>query len=121
MVRGYKELVVWCEAHRFVLDVYRVTEDFPKHELYGLISQLRRAAVSIPTNIVEGHAKKSRKDCCRFLDISHGSLNECSYLLELSRDLGYLSGPRFDEIDKQLGKVGYLLYRFTQSTASRNP
>ena len=87
--RCFQDLVVWQKAHLFVLDVYKLTEQFPKTEVYGLTSQLRRAAVSVPANIAEGFRKKGRADKLRFLNIAQGSLEEARYYLILARDLGY--------------------------------
>src|SRR3954470_14539581 len=87
--RSFEDIEIWKKAHRFVLDTYRFTEAFPKHELFGLTSQLRRAAVSVPANFAEGFKKVSRADKLRFYNISQGSLEECRYYLILSRDLGY--------------------------------
>lgn len=80
---------MWQKAHQFVIAVYRTTETFPKDELYGLTSQLRRAAVSIAANIAEGFRKRSNADKLRFINISQGSLEEARYYLILTRDLGY--------------------------------
>ncbi len=117
----YKELIVWRQSHQFVLQIYRLTETFPKHELYGIISQLRRAAVSVPTNIVEGYARKSRLDFLRFLDISRASLLECAYLLELSKDLKYLTDDQYKNIDQLRAKTGFLLRRYVISIQNRQP
>ncbi|MBW8014715.1 MAG: four helix bundle protein [Planctomycetes bacterium] len=87
--RLFTDLLVWQKAHHFVISVYRRSETFPKNEIYGLTSQLRRAAVSIPANIAEGFGKKSIKDKMRYLNISQGSLEECRYYLILAKDLGY--------------------------------
>ncbi len=87
--KTFAEVEVWKKAHAWVLAVYRLTEQFPRHELFGLTSQLRRAAVSIPANFAEGFKKKSRADKARFYNIAQGSLEECRYYLILSRDLGY--------------------------------
>jgi len=87
--KTFRDLLVWQKAHRFVLSIYHITKTFPKSEIYGLTSQLRRAAVSIPANIAEGFGKKSIKDKMRFLDISRGSLEECRYYLILVKDIGY--------------------------------
>src|SRR3989338_8305829 len=103
----YHDLLVWQAAYSFVREVYRATDAYPKHEQYGVVSQLRRAAVSVATNIVEGHGKRSRPDLLRFLDISRGSLTECVFLLELSRDLGYLSTEAYNALDKSAGRVGF--------------
>jgi four helix bundle protein len=87
--KTFEDLIVWQKAHQFVLSVYRLTDGFPKSELYGLTSQLRRAAVSIPANIAEGFKKKGKADKARFMNIAQGSLEECRYYLILARDLKY--------------------------------
>ena len=87
--RKFRDLIVWRKAHEFVLSVYRYTRKFPKEEIYGLTSQFRRAAVSIPANIAEGFKKRSRSDKARFMNISQGSLEECRYYLILAQDLEY--------------------------------
>lgn len=108
----HHKLIVWQEAHKFALAVYRASDAFPKHELYGITSQLRRAATSVPTNIVEGYARQSSKECLRFFNIGDGSLAESGYLVELARDLGYLDELSADKLLQQRSKVGYLLHRF---------
>lgn len=87
--KTFQDLVVWQKAHQFVLSAYRLSEDFPRKEVYGLTSQLRRAAVSIPANIAEGFRKRGRADKARFMNIAQGSLEECRYYLILARDPGY--------------------------------
>lgn len=88
--KTFEDLLVWQKSHQFVLAVYKVTSSFPKEELYGLTSQFRRAAISIPANISEGYKKKGKLDKLRFYNISQGSLEECRYYIILSRDLGYI-------------------------------
>ncbi|MDQ3331145.1 MAG: four helix bundle protein, partial [Planctomycetota bacterium] len=85
--RRFEDLIVWQKAHALVLTIYRTTESFPRTETYGLTSQLRRSAVSIPANIAEGFRKRGRSDKARFLNISQGSLEETRYYLILARDL----------------------------------
>ena len=87
--RSFQDLLVWQKAHKFVLSVYRLSENFPKSEIYGLTSQLRRAAVSIPANIAEGFRKKGIPDKSRFMNIAQSSLEECRYYLILIQDLEY--------------------------------
>jgi four helix bundle protein len=110
MSSSFKDLLVWQKAHQFVLEVYRITKEFPKDELYGLTSQYRRAAVSIPANIAEGYTRKGEKDKLRFYNIAQGSLEECRYYIILSKDLGYSSISEFElkleEISKML--VSYM-------------
>ena len=85
----FRDLIVWQRAYDFVLSAYRLTRAFPKDELYGLTSQLRRAAVSIPANIAEGFKKRGKRDKVRYLNISQGSLEECRCYLLLAKDLEY--------------------------------
>lgn len=86
---NFQELIVWQKAHQLVLSIYKLSSSFPKDELYGLCSQMRRAAVSIPANIAEGYKKKGQADKLRFFNIAQGSLEEVRYYLILSNDLGY--------------------------------
>ncbi len=85
----FRDVLLWKKAHAWVLATYRYTESFPKHELFGLTSQLRRAAVSIPANFAEGFKRQGRGDKMRFYNIAQASLEECRYYLILSNDLGY--------------------------------
>jgi four helix bundle protein len=89
--------------------MYKYTKDFPTHEQFGLISQLRRATISIPTNIVEGQASSSKKDFLNFLNISNRSLVEVEYLLEVSYELKYLSKEKYNELDSLRSHIGGLL------------
>ncbi|HCW75351.1 MAG TPA: four helix bundle protein [Candidatus Marinimicrobia bacterium] len=91
MTQNYKELEVWKKSHQFVLNVYRLTKNFPKEEMYGLTSQFRRAAVSIAANLAEGYGKKGKRDKLRFFNISEGSVQECDYYILLAENLQYLS------------------------------
>lgn len=89
-MRDFRKLKVWAKSHALALEIYRATSGFPSEERYGLTSQLRRAAVSVPTNIAEGSGRKSEGDLGRYLTISMGSASELEYLLMLSGDLGFL-------------------------------
>ena len=108
--RTFQDLIVWQKAHQFVLKIYEFSDKFPKDENYGLTSQLRRAAISIPSNIAEGFTKNGKKDKLRFYNISQGSLEECRYYLILSEDLGYGNSNKLlsqiEEVSKLLG--GYI-------------
>ena len=110
--KNFQDLVVWQKAHQFVLSVYRYTESFPKNEIYGLTSQLRRSAVSIPANIAEGFKKKTRPDKARYLNIAQGSLEESRYYLILSKDLNCGDNPQFKN---QLEEVSKLLQAYLSS------
>ena len=102
----FEQLIVWQKAHRFVMEIYRFTENFPRSETYGLTSQLRRAAVSIPANIAEGFKKRGRADKVRFMNIAQGSVEECRYYLILAKDLNYGDTaqlqPQLEEVSKLL-------------------
>lgn len=103
--RSFQDLIVWQKAHALVLDVYRATKTFPREELYGLTSQFRRAAVSIPANIAEGFRKQSKTDKARFLNIAEGSLEECRYYLILSHDLGYFDKTSLWDASDEVGRL----------------
>lgn len=118
-IKGYRKLQVWQEAHKFVLLTYKYTEDFPREELFGLTSQIRRAVVSITANIVEGQASNSKRDFLNFLNISNRSLVEVEYLLETALDLGYLSKERFNGLEELRSKVGCLLNGLMRSVKSK--
>jgi len=109
MEKGYKKLKVFQEAHNLVKEVYSVTERFPKSELFGLISQMRRSVVSVPANIIEGQARISKKEFKNFLSIANGSLVELEYYLELALDLHYLDKIQYENIEKQRLITGQLL------------
>jgi four helix bundle protein len=87
--KSFTDLIVWQKSHQFVLQVYKYTESFPDHETFGLVSQPRRAAVSVPANIAEGFKRRSEKDKRRFFNFSEASVEECRYYLILSTDLKY--------------------------------
>ena len=87
--KSFQDLVAWQKSHEYVLKVYKLTEGFPKHELFGLSAQFRRAAVSIAANIAEGFRKKGVKDKLRFFNIAQGSIEECRYYQILTKDLSY--------------------------------
>lgn len=87
---NYPNLIVWQKSHNLALRVYKIDEKFPRHEMFGLTSQLKRAVLSIPTNIVEGYARKSSKELMRFIDIALSSLAETEYLIEFATALEYI-------------------------------
>ncbi len=108
-MRNFRTLEVWRKAHQLVLIVYKVTKKFPKEELYGLTSQMRRAGTSIPTNIAEGCAKYSQLDFARYLNISLGSDQELEYLSFLSFELGYIKETEYVDLDARIHEVKAML------------
>jgi four helix bundle protein len=95
-MRDFKKYDIWQLSHSLTLDIYKITNKFPNEELYGLISQIRRASLSVPTNISEGCGRNSDKEFNQFLNIALGSASETEYLLILSKDLNYLSEEQFE-------------------------
>jgi four helix bundle protein len=108
-MQRFTELRVWQRSHASVLAIYRITAHFPPEERYGLTSQLRRAALSVPTNIAEGSKRVSRQDYARFLNMAEGSLAETEYLLMVSRDLGYLLEKDVAALLAELTEIGSML------------
>jgi len=99
--QSFRDLVVWRKAHEFVLGIYRFTSTFPKHETYGLSSQMRRAAVSVPANIAEGFRKFGTVDKARFMNTAEGSVEESRYYLILAQDLDYgETGPLMSSLEE---------------------
>jgi four helix bundle protein len=113
-LRDFNDLEVWRCAHVFTLELYKVTAKFPRHEMYGLTSQLRRGAVSIEANIAEGAGKKTSADFAHFLQIAFGSANEIQCELLIAKDLGYLSEIQHSLMTAQVGSVKKMLTRFMQ-------
>jgi four helix bundle protein len=109
-MQHFTELKVWQRSHALVLDVYRLTSNFPADERFGLTSQLRRAAASVPTNIAEGAKRTGRQDYARFLNIAQGSLAETEYLVMLSRDLGYLASERAKDALSEISEIAGMLH-----------
>lgn len=113
-MQNYKELKVWEKAHQVTLNVYKISKSFPKDEIYGLTSQLRRASASIPANIAEGCGKNSQLDLANFLNIALGSANETEYFLILSTDLGYLTNEDFERLSDHINEVKAMLISLIQ-------
>lgn len=118
MYEDLKKFLLWGKSHELVLEIYRRTDSFPKHELFGLVSQMRRAAVSVPSNIIEGKARDSIKEYIRFLKIARGSLEELKYQLFLSKDLSYLSVEDYKEVEELANEVGKLMHGLLKSLRS---
>ncbi len=110
----FEELIVWQKAHAFVLAIYKLTESFHKHEMNGLTSQFRRAAVSIAANIAEGYKKKDYKNKINFLNIAESSLQECRYYIILAFDLNYINSKdlliNLDEVAKLLASYAKSIF-----------
>jgi len=111
----WQKLDVWKLADELAYQTYLNTRGFPKEEIYGLTSQLRRAALSVPTNIVEGYSRKGDKELSRFLNISIGSMAEVKYLVYFAHRLGYLQDAEYTELTNGYDKLGKSLWRFYET------
>lgn len=104
-MQNFKDLILWQEAHQLTLKIYTLSKNFPKEEIFGITSQLRRASASIPCNIAEGCGRYTSKDFANFLQIALGSANETDYLLLLAKDLNYLSEDDFSIVQEKINKI----------------
>ena len=117
-MKDFRELKVWRKSHELVLDLYRSTNSIPHEEKYGLTSQIRRAAVSIPSNIAEGCGRNSDPDFARFLQIAMGSSSEVEYQLLLSHELGYLNSDDYERLNQSVIEVKKMLTSFLKTLRS---
>lgn len=106
---NFKELLVWQKSISFVTEIYRVTEVFPKNEIYGLISQIRRSAVSVPSNIAEGSSRRSKPDYIQFLKISRGSCAEVETQLIISKNLNFLNEENYLKLNQEIIEITKML------------
>jgi four helix bundle protein len=115
VARSYRELLVWQKAKALAAQIYRATEQFPKPETYGLTSQIRRAAVSVPPNIAEGQGRLTSGEFCHFLGQARGSLLELDTQLAIALDLNYLQPDRYKALDQDTYQILGLLNRLIES------
>jgi four helix bundle protein len=108
-IRSFKDLQAWQRAHDLAIQTYVLTKKFPKEELFGIVNQMRRAAVSVPSNIAEGFSRNSSKEKSQFYAISKGSLTELESQFLIARDLGYISTQEFADIDSKIDRVGKII------------
>ena len=113
MVQDYKQLKIWQRSFQLAVEVYKLTNKFPKHERYNLISQLRRAATSISSNIAEGASKHTATDFVRFLNQAYASLKEVESLMLLSKELKYTLVKDFEQMSKEVNELARMIYRFS--------
>jgi len=120
MLKNYKELSVWQKSYKLCLHIYKVTKHFPKDETYGLTSQIRRSAVSIPSNIAEGYGRKTTLEYVRFLYIAYGSVCELETQMMISGDLGYVEKDRLQEIRDEIGDIERMLKAMIKSLENKH-
>ncbi len=113
-MHNFRKLEIWKQSVLLVTEIYKVTNTFPNHERFGLMSQMQRAAVSCPTNIGEGSAKSSNKDFARFLEISIGSLIELETELIVANNLGYIVDNSFIEIQNKIIELQKMIFKFKE-------
>lgn len=113
--KGYRRLIVWQRADELAFQIYVITKKFPREELFSLVSQMRRAAISVPANIVEGYSRTSNKEKIQFYNIARSSLTELEYFLDFSFRLNYLSRNQYDFLIKLRNEAGKLLNGFIKS------
>lgn len=111
-ISGYRKLIVWKEAKNLTVLVYKLTDDFPKNEEFGLKSQMRRAAVSVMSQVAEGWLRSTKKAKLHYLEISEGSLLELESQAEVVKEVDYWNENQYSEFDKQRARVSYLLYKY---------
>jgi len=114
-MKTYREIICWQKAIELVKSIYKITSDFPQSEQFGLTSQLRRAAISIPSNIAEGFGRGSNKEFKRFLDISRGSLFELQTQILIAKELEFINKETYDKIFEQSREVERILVGFMKS------
>jgi len=112
-IEKFEDLEVWRKAHKLVIEIYNITRKLPNEEKFGLVSQMRRSAISIAANIAEGFKRRTARDKSSFYNISQGSLEELKYYLTLSKDLGYLQG--IQELQNLAELIGKMLYGLVRS------
>src|SRR3989339_456104 len=115
-IRSFTDLNAWKSGHTLVVEIYEITKSFPKEELFGLTSQMRRCAVSITSNIAEGFSRQSYKEKIQFYSISHGSLTELQNQLLIAMDVGYLKNKTFDRLAKKSVEVHKILSGLIKSS-----
>jgi four helix bundle protein len=120
MVQSFRDLIVWQKSYRLALEMYKGTKSFPKVEEFGLVSQMRRSSVSIPSNIAEGYNRKGRKEYVQYLYTAYGSLAELQTQLMLSKDIGYLPEKDFTVLYGLSDEVGRMLWKMIDSLKEHN-
>lgn len=119
-MQNFKNLNVWEKSHRLVLNIYHVTKGFPKEEIYGLTSQVRRCSASIPANIAEGCGRAGEAEFARFLQIAMGSASELEYHLLLARDLHFLEETVYEQLASEVIEVKKMLSSFISTLRAKN-
>lgn len=119
-MRDFRKIQVWQKAHQLTLRLYQITSSFPKEELYGLTSQIRRASASIPANLAEGSGRDTQRELARFVHIASDSASELDYHLLLAHDLGFINSGDYQELENAVSEIKRMLHGF-EKAVSANP
>jgi four helix bundle protein len=119
VLKNYRELKVWQKAYQFCIEIYKSTKTFPREEIYGLTSQIRRAAVSVPSNIAEGYGRKTTREYVQALYIAYGSNCELETQILLSADLGYIKADKLEKLQEDIGDIERMLKGLIKSLENR--
>lgn len=119
-MRDFRKIQVWERAHQFALQVYKITSSLPKEELYGSTSQMRRAAMSIPSNIAEGCGRDTQTELARFIHIASGSASELEYQLILAHDLGYIRDELYPNLNAEINEIKPMLVGFEKAVKANS-
>ncbi|MCI0554428.1 MAG: four helix bundle protein, partial [Anaerolineae bacterium] len=117
-MRDFRKIQVWQKSHKLTLQLYKITSDLPKEELYGLTSQIRRASTSISANIAEGCGRDTQAELARFVHIASGSASELDYHLLLAHDLGFIDEGNYQELEKAISEIKRMLHGFEKTVSS---
>ena len=120
MLKSYKDLIVWKKAYNFCLQIYKLTRKFPNEEKFCLVLQMRRASISIPSNIAEGYARKTPREYIYSLYVSYGSLCELETQIIIAKDLGYFDDRKFQLLEEGLSEIGKMLKAIIKSLKNKN-
>ncbi len=118
-MQSHKDLMVWQKSIEFVSEIYKITQKFPSSEIYGLTNQIRRSAVSIPSNIAEGAARSHSKELVQFLYISLGSASELDTQLLISKNLGFIKQEEFEQLNTELNSISKMLVKLIKSVKEK--
>lgn len=116
-IKSFEELTVWQKSHHLVLEIYKITKNYPKDERFALVSQMRRSSISVPANIAEGFGKRGKNNKINFYNIAQGSLDEIRYYVILSKDLGYINNHSY--LIKDIDEIGKMLNGMISSIRRR--
>ena len=119
-IKSFTDLIAWRDGHKLVLEIYKITRDFPKEELFSLVNQIRRAAISITSNIAEGFSRKSYKEKLQFYCIAQGSVTEIQNQLLIARDVGYINNEKFQKVAEQTVNVHKLINGLIKYSKNHN-